>query len=286
MVSLHQGVHERDDGGEGGFLDVVERVGGGDGEHGGDVLQEGREVSRVAGFARRERERLDEREADLLARLEGVHRAAAAALAAASRGGPGSGSGPDARGDRGCEMLQRRRAVVESLHEREDELRARLAHLLHRIVHAAQDRGEERGDEEGEERGGGRLGGIAEESEGWEGGGGGRGEGGAGERDGPGGRPANDRGGARTMMIGRRNGGTSRDDRSAGPGSFARPGAPSHLFRSVWNARLRVERSASVMLFTSRWTLARKSSRAASVMATARPDLEPSAEGEQRATAR
>ena len=64
------------------------------------------------------------------------------------------------------------------------------------------------------------------------------------------------------MMIGRRNGGTSRDDRSAGPGSFARPGAPSHLFRSVWNARLRVERSASVMLFTSRWTLARKSSRA------------------------
>jgi hypothetical protein len=39
------------------------------------------------------------------------------------------------------------------------------------------------------------------------------------------------------------------------------------------------------MLFTSRWTLARKSSRAASVMATARPDLEPS-EGEQRATAR
>jgi hypothetical protein len=40
------------------------------------------------------------------------------------------------------------------------------------------------------------------------------------------------------------------------------------------------------MLFTSRWTLARKSSRAASVMATARPDLETSAEGEQRATAR
>lgn len=167
VVSLHQGVRERNDGGEGGFLDVVERVGGGDREHGGDVLQEGREVSRVAGFARRERERLDEREADLLARLEGVHRAAAAAPAAASRGGPGSGSGPDARGDRGGEVLQRRRAVVESLHEREDELRARLAHLLHRIVHAAEDRGEERGDEEGEERGGGRLGGIAEEPEGW-----------------------------------------------------------------------------------------------------------------------